>query len=256
MDVHGDQLVIEALARNSLSGSDDDAGCAPWSPSPPTTTTEGEVAVPAATNTVSTADGSVTAATVTSPPAVLKQEHPPPALLGACVAPPRPYPTLCPEPDTQGPPSCGYATATTTATATGSAATVTAAGAVAGPAVPCGCRSSDDCPPVPSQPPPPLWDDRDVWAVERTATAWMRSALATGGVTAALIRLDGGAPFAAVVTVVAAAAVGVAAWRRSVNVGAVCNGEVRPAGWVMWGLAVGGGGLVLAGGLVVGGVAA
>ncbi|GAB0497212.1 hypothetical protein MMPV_008536 [Pyropia vietnamensis] len=251
MSMHGDQIPIEALAWNSSSGLDDDSGCEQWSPSSPAATTADAEAVSAATNTGSTTDASVAAATVKPPPKVFKQGHPPPAPLGAPVAPPRPYPPLPPDPDTPDSLSCAYAAATTTATAAASVAAVAAVDTVTCPAA-----SFADYPPVPAQPPSPLWDDRDVRAVERTASAWMRSALAAGAATAALLRLDGGAPFAAVVAVVTAAAVGVGAWRRSVNVAAVCKGEVRPARWVVWGLAVGGGGLVLTGGLVVGGVAA
>lgn len=235
-------MFVEALAY-SPSGSDDDSG---FGPSPLTPPASPRAAAAAAAAEV-TAAATAAAPTVTPPPAVFKQGHYTPAPLGAPVGPRRPYPPLSHDPNTQGSHSCGCTTFTNT--------TGVAAAAVC-PTDAHGC-SSDVCPPPHSAPPPPpLWDDRDVRAVERTASAWMRSALATGATTAALLRLDGGAPFAAGVAVAAAAAVGVGAWRRSVNAAAVCKWEVRPAGWVVWGLAVGGGVLVLAGGLVIGGVAA
>lgn len=240
MNAHGDDPFVEALARDSPSDSDDDFGVEAWTPPPPTATVASAAAVTAA------ADAASAPATVTPPPAAAKQGHHTPVLFGAPVGPRRPYPRRPPDPDAQGSPTTGCATATATA----------AAGACPVDAHDC---SSAGCPPshpAPSLPPAPLWDDRDVRAVERTASAWMRSVLAAGAATAALLRLDGGAPYAAGVAVAAAAAVGAATWRRSVNVAAVCKGEVRPAGWVVWGLAVGGGGLVIAGSLVVGGVMA
>lgn len=215
-----------------------------------------------------TAAAAAAAATVAVPPAVVAARPRGSTLGSPLLPPPRSPPPPFPDQSSRVVPATSAVDAATiAASATMDAAAVqdattidagagndTADAAVGDPTV-SGCRARATCAaaPPPSCSPPVLWDDRDVRAVERTAAAWARSALAAGSVTVALLRAGGAAPAAVGVATGAAAAVGVAAWRRAVNAGAVRGGEVRRARWGVVALAVGGAGLVFAGALVVAG---